>query len=449
MKSITNIGTSEDYPHYLNGRIKISNQVALLMALVGAFYTIFSVLFYPQLTIYPVFCIVFSFGAIGLNNLHWHNLSRFILSSLVMLLAYIYHGFLVQPGESMITSMYVIQFALSVIPWVLIDFREKPLLLGSLSMCFLLIFSQSWANEILHLDLDSQLFRAGLLSDMSYIFGFVILISCLYFMQVKNHRSEVDNEKLLADINEKSEKMEQQQRELQDRLEEIRRAREQEERQNWVAKGLANISEILRQSDDDVYTELLRSIIKYVDANQGGIYLVSEDESEEKFFDLVACFAYEKEKFLTKRVEIGQGLLGQAFMEKETVVLKEVPEDYISITSGLGDAPPTVIVIVPLLHEDKVTGVLEIALFHQLDDYQLDFLNKLSANVASFVSSNSLNVQTRVLLEKSQEQMEQLQLHEEEMRQNMEELQATQEEMQRKESEYINRIAKLEQQVEK
>ena len=95
MKSITSIGISEEYPDYLNGRIKISNQVALLMALVGVCYTGFSILFYPTLTLYPIFCIIFSFGAIGLNHLHWHKLSRFILSALVMLLAYIYHGFLV------------------------------------------------------------------------------------------------------------------------------------------------------------------------------------------------------------------------------------------------------------------------------------------------------------------------------------------------------------------
>jgi putative methionine-R-sulfoxide reductase with GAF domain len=400
--------------------------------------------FYPPLTVYPIFCIVLSFAAIGLNHLHWHRLSRFILSTLVLLLAYVYHGFLVQPGEDFITSMFIIEFALSVIPWVLIDFREKTLLIVSLSACYLMIFSQSWVNEVLDIELDSSLFRVGLLSNISFIFGVMILVSCLIFMQVKNHKSEDDNERLLADIHEKSEKMEQQQKELHDRLEEIRRSREQEERQNWVAKGIADISEILRQDDDKIYTDLLRAIIKYLDANQGGIYLVAEDEMEEKFFELVACYAYEKEKFLTKRIEIGQGLLGQAYLEKETVVLKEVPEDYITITSGLGDAPPTVIVIVPLLHEEKVTGVMEIALFHQLDDYQLDFLNKAGTNIASFVSSNSLNVQTRNLLEKSQEQMEQLKLHEEEMRQNMEELQATQEEMHRKEQEYLRRIALLE-----
>lgn len=445
MNIILNAGVSDKLPHYLNDKIKISNQVALMMAGVGLFYTVFSILFYPSLTVYPSACIGFSFGAIVLNYLGLYNLSRFLLSTLVLLLAFIYHGFLVQPDESLITSMYVIEFALSVIPWVLIDFREKGLLVVSLAACYLLIFSQAWANEIFTMELDSAMFRSGWLSFASYGFGVMILILCLLFMQNKNFISEIQNENLLEDINSKNKEMEKQQSELQNNLKEINESRKVEEKQNWVATGIANISEILRQEDDEsVFNKLLTAIIKYLNANQGGLYLVNEDESGDNYLELVSCYAYDRQKFVTKRIEIGQGLIGQCYLESETLILKEIPEEYINITSGLGDAPPTFIAIVPLKQESTIAGVLEVALFKELEPYQIDFLNKLGESIASFVSTNSLNIKTKKLLEQSQLQMEQLRAQEEEMRQNMEELQATQEEMQRKEKEYIDRIEELE-----
>ena len=445
MKQILNAGVSDKLHHYLNDKIKISNQVALMMAGIGLFYTVFSIIFYPSLTVYPSFCIVFSFGAIILNRIGLYNISRFLLSTLVILLAYVYHAFLVQPDEKIITSMYVIEFALSVIPWVLIDFREKSLLTISLFTCYLMILSQGWANEFLHVELDSGLFRSGWLSLASYGFGVMILILCLLFMQNKNYKSEIQNEELLEDIHQKNQEMEKQQQELQNNLKEINESREIEEKQNWAASGIADISEILRHEDDEnIYNTLLTAIVKYIEANQGGLYLVNEDESGEKYLELVSCYAYERQKFITKRIEIGQGLIGQCYLEGETMVLKEIPEEYVNITSGLGDAPPTFIAIVPLMQENTIAGVLEIALFKELETYQVEFLNKLGESIASFVATNSLNVKTKKLLEQSQLQMEQLRAQEEEMRQNMEELQATQEEMQRKEKEYIDRIGELE-----
>ncbi|MCK5701094.1 MAG: GAF domain-containing protein, partial [Cyclobacteriaceae bacterium] len=348
--------------HYLNNKIKISNQVALLMACVGLTYSVFSIVFYPSLTIYPVFCIVFSFSAIALNYFGLHIISRFLLSALVLLLAFLYHGFLVQPGEDMITSMYMIEFSLTIIPWVLIDFREKPLLIASLAACYTLIFSQSWANDVLAMELDSSLFRSGFLSISSYAFSVVIAISCLLFMQNKNYSSEMNNEKLLLDINESKAEMEKHQTELQKNMEEINVSRKLEEKQNWVSKGIAEISDILRREDDaQVYSNLLMAIVKYIKANQGGIYLLNEDDADESYLELTSCYAFDRKKYQNKRIEIGQGLIGQCYLEKEPVILKEVPEAYVTITSGLGEAPPTFIAIIPIMQENKIAGVMEFA----------------------------------------------------------------------------------------
>jgi hypothetical protein len=160
--------------------------------------------------------------------------------------------------------------------------------------------------------------------------------------------------------------------------------------------------------------------------------------------EMTACYAYDRKKHFSKRIEVGQGLIGQCYLEKETIKLKDVPKDFVNITSGLGEDVPSFVAIVPILHDIQVVGVMEFALFRDLEDYQIEFLEKLGHNIASFFLANSMNIKTRELLNQSQMQMEQLRAQEEEMRQNMEELQATQEEMQRKEKEYIERISELE-----
>ena len=128
---------------------------------------------------------------------------------------------------------------------------------------------------------------------------------------------------------------------------------------------------------------------------------------------------------------------------------KDIPKEYVTITSGLGEALPTFIAIIPLQQENEIVGVMEFALFDELESYKIDFLNRLGESIASFVSANSLNSQTNILLDQSRLQTEQLQAQEEEMRQSMEEMQATQEEMRRKEKVYIKRIEELDSTVKK
>lgn len=214
--------------------------------------------------------------------------------------------------------------------------------------------------------------------------------------------------------------------------------REQDKIRNWTSDGLSKLNEVLRVTSgktDNYYLNALRSLLQYLGANQGGIFLVEENEQHVKHIELVAAYAYERKKFITKRLEWGEGLIGQCILEGETIHLKEIPEGYVTITSGLGGATPRVLILVPLKTETEVLGVMELASFKEFQTHEVEFIQKVSEIMAASIYAFRSSERTQKLLEKSQANEIKMREAEEEMRQNMEELTATQEAISRQESE--------------
>ncbi|MFN4946199.1 MAG: GAF domain-containing protein [Chryseotalea sp.] len=222
---------------------------------------------------------------------------------------------------------------------------------------------------------------------------------------------------------------------------------EAEQKRVWATQGLANFSDLIRTSTHDAKTlsqEVVIFLVKYLNANQGGVFIVNDEEDSRHFLELKAAYAFERKKYLNKVIELGEGLVGQAYLEKETIHLRKIPQHYVSITSGLGGANPSTLLLVPMKIEEQVLGVIELASFKNFEKHEIEFCEKIAETFASTLSGVKVNERTRQLLEQSQEQSEEMRAQEEEMRQNMEEMQATQEEMARKENSYIARIEKLE-----
>lgn len=219
----------------------------------------------------------------------------------------------------------------------------------------------------------------------------------------------------------------------------LSRVADEDKKRNWATEGLAKFGEILRTNTNDLgklTDEIILNLVKYLKGNQGAIYIADDEQTgEEPTMSMKACYAWDKKKFLNHKIHKGEGLAGQAWQEGDLIYLTEVPQNYIRITSGLGDANPTSVLIVPLKLNEQIFGVVEIASFGKFQDFEMEFVQRIAESIASTISSVKINARTQRLLEESQEMTEQMRAQEEEMRQNMEELQATQEEMTRGQAE--------------
>ncbi len=209
---------------------------------------------------------------------------------------------------------------------------------------------------------------------------------------------------------------------------------DREQQEKYITQGSATVGDILRKYADNtaqLSNELVREVVKYTESNQGSLFLLEKDETGEEYLKLTACYAYDRKKYIDKRIEIGESLVGQCFVEKDVIMMTNVPQNYVQITSGLGQANPTCIILVPLISNEQITGVLELASFEKYNNGHLEFLKKASEAVASAIINAKTTERVKLLLEDSQQRSEELRTQEEEMRQNMEELSAVQEQMER------------------
>ena len=211
-------------------------------------------------------------------------------------------------------------------------------------------------------------------------------------------------------------------------------------KRQWAVEGLNRFSELMKQKADlqDTCNLVLSELVKYTHSNQGGLFLLSEGAGGGAEMQLTACYAFDRRKYVQKQVLPGEGLLGASWIEKDTIYLTDVPQDYINITSGLGGARPGSVLIVPLISEEKVEGIIELASFKEYEPFQIKFVEELARRFASVIEGLHMQEKTARLLEETRIMAEEKQAQEEEVRQQMEELQASQEEIHRKAKEAEN-----------
>ncbi|MFJ9923927.1 HAMP domain-containing protein [Streptomyces rubiginosohelvolus] len=214
--------------------------------------------------------------------------------------------------------------------------------------------------------------------------------------------------------------------------------------QDWLKGNLARISGLMqgRRDLDDVASLIMSELTPVVSAQHGAFFLamaagdseeVGPDNGETGSYELRmrGSYGYSAGSMPTS-FRPGETLIGTAAEEKRTIQVDNVPPGYLKISSGLGEAPPAHVIVLPVLFEGKVLGVIELASFQPFTHIQRDFLNQLAEMIATSVNTISVNTKTEKLLEQSQELTEQLRDRSQELENRQKALQASNAELEEK-----------------
>jgi HAMP domain. len=214
--------------------------------------------------------------------------------------------------------------------------------------------------------------------------------------------------------------------------------RSEEDQRVYVTQGIAKLGEVLHinyENIDEMGYAIIHFLVNYLKANQAIFFQADYTNPEDPWLELRATYAFDRRKYIKKRVAMGDGLAGVCFFEKQSIYLTDVPENYITISSGLGEALPRNIFIVPIIADEKVEGVIELASFHLLKPYQTEMVEQMVKSIGITLSGMRINNQTKTLLEQSQHMEQEMKIREEEMRSNIMRLEAELLEMKTKEEE--------------
>ena len=231
---------------------------------------------------------------------------------------------------------------------------------------------------------------------------------------------------------------------LQNANREEKKRQSEDIQRNWTTEGQALFAEILRHHPENV-TELaddiMVNLVKYIKANQGGIFFYQDQDPNDVYLELLSAYAYNRKKFIKKKIHLGEGLVGSCAQEKYTIYLTDIPDDYIEIESGIGSANP---LIVPLKIENDILGVIELASFNEMKPFEIELVEKIAESIAATLQTTRINTRTAELLEQSKNQTQAMKDQEEMMKQTIEEMQATQEDSMKREDDFLRELKEME-----
>lgn len=210
----------------------------------------------------------------------------------------------------------------------------------------------------------------------------------------------------------------------------------EESDRTWANEGIAKFGDILRDYSYDTQVlgfEIISNLVEYLEAHQGGIFVLNDENEKDKYIELIAAYAFGKSKFKQKNIKKGEGIVGQVYKDGDVVYITDIPENYVDISSGLGNAKPKSILVVPLKINEVVHGVIELASFRDFKKYQIEFVERVSENIASTIYSVKSSESTKKLLANANDITAQMKQQEAEMLASLEELENAQVEMRKNE----------------
>jgi HAMP domain-containing protein/signal transduction histidine kinase/DNA-binding response OmpR family regulator len=193
--------------------------------------------------------------------------------------------------------------------------------------------------------------------------------------------------------------------------------------QDWLKTNLAKFSRLLQgQRDLFAVSRMILSELAPLVSIQHGVFYINEPMNGEPVLKLFASYAYQNRKHLANQFRAGEGLVGQCLIEKQRILLSNVPSDYVQISSALGEATPLNIVLMPIIFEDQVLAILELASFRPFGEIDIAFLDQLTESIGIVINTMQANQRTEELLIQSQSLTEELQKQQMELRNTNDEL---------------------------
>lgn len=447
IKYVSNLGVKADEPMWLQQKVLLSNQIAFIFAFFSIFFAITNSVFFPTMLWIPIVSLLACFSVPFFNASGFSTVSRIIIVQTPFLVVILSGAFLSNENQPLPYGVWGLAISFLALVFVLFDYRERTLMMICLAVMILILLFFRWIDTLFEVKgLDYTFATGWFYTSLCTVTAVSVISLSLFVLQSYTNDTELSSQALVETLAEKQKTMEMAEATLKTTLEEVQNNRKEEQQRNWISVGTAHITELTRREDTtQLYDDILSYIVKYLKINQGALYTVEEDNhNNQPHIYLKSTYAYERKKHIDKRIAIGQGLVGQCYLEKTKTVLKKIPADYIKITSGLGNATPNFLAIVPLLQNNQVEGIIEVASFKALEPFELEFLEKAGENLASFIRATRTNEKTKILLAQSQKQTEEMRQQEEEMRQNMEELAATQEQQNRLQEDLREKVEQLE-----
>ncbi|PKG82474.1 two-component system sensor histidine kinase/response regulator [Colwellia sp. 75C3] len=198
------------------------------------------------------------------------------------------------------------------------------------------------------------------------------------------------------------------------------------EQQSWLKTEVAKVSNLVQGvSDLQALTEKsIKQLAKVISAGHGVFYIAhnSEENSKSMTLKLLGSYAFSQRKNMTTEIHLGEGLVGQCALEKQVIMLTEVPSDYVQISSGLGQHTPLNVIAIPIIFDHNCLGVIELASFHPFTKNQQDLLHQVSVNLGVLINNVLARQRIETLLDVSKKQAEEMQEQQEELKSSNEDL---------------------------
>ena len=256
-----------------------------------------------------------------------------------------------------------------------------------------------------------------------------------FILSRRSANAITDNEHLSAELQHEKQMLEERvaerTRALEKQNEENIKHKEEIQIQSWISESLNRVNTVLNNHKDNLQKlsrRLIAEIVGVLDANLGGMYLLKENE-DDPVLELTGSYNAPDEMLERKEIFPGEGLVGACFKDLDSAILRDIPENYFQLASGLGDSPLKHLILVPLKTDAAGLGVIEVASLKPFSQIHADLLEKIAGSVASTILFSRMNEKNLHLLNDFTKKQEEFDLQEEEMRSHLDELRMLREEV--------------------